>query len=105
GLGETTLERIETEPVAIVRAGAEPTDHRQRTLLRPCRNRPNCRAAKSRNERAAIHSITSSASESRLSEIAIPSAFAVLRLITSSNFVACWTGRSAALVPLRILAV
>src|SRR5438874_353243 len=41
------------------------------------------------------HSITSSASESRLSEILTPSARAVLRLITSSNLVGCRTGRSA----------
>jgi hypothetical protein len=32
-----------------------------------------------------------------------PSAFAVLRLITSSNFVGCSMGRSAGLAPLRIL--
>jgi hypothetical protein len=32
-----------------------------------------------------------------------PSAFAVLRLITSSNLVDCWTGRSPGLPPLRIL--
>jgi hypothetical protein len=32
------------------------------------------------------HSITSSASESRLSEILMPSAFAVLRLMTSSTY-------------------
>jgi ABC-type uncharacterized transport system substrate-binding protein len=38
---------------------------------------------------APFHSITSSASESRLSEIFTSSAFAVLRLITNSNFVAC----------------
>ena len=49
-----------------------------------------------------IYSITSSASESRLSEILRPSAFAVLRLTTSSNFVGCWTGKSAGLAPLRI---
>ena len=35
----------------------------------------------------AFHSITSSASERRLSEILTPSAFAVVRLITSSNLV------------------
>jgi hypothetical protein len=35
------------------------------------------------------HSITSSASESRLSEIEIPSALAVLMLMINSNFVAC----------------
>ena len=33
----------------------------------------------------------------------MPSAFAVLRLITISNLVGCWTGRSLGLAPLRIL--
>ena len=33
-----------------------------------------------------------------------PSALAVLRLMTSSNLVACWTGRSPAFSPARILA-
>jgi hypothetical protein len=32
-----------------------------------------------------------------------PSAFAVFRLMTSSNFVDCMTGRSVCLAPLRIL--
>ena len=32
-----------------------------------------------------------------------PSAYAVLRFITSSNFVGCSTGRSAGFAPLRIL--
>ena len=35
--------------------------------------------------------------------IVSPSAFAVFRLITSSNFVGCSTGRSAGFAPLRIL--
>ena len=35
--------------------------------------------------------------------IVSPSALPVLRLITSSNFVGCSTGRSAGLAPLRIL--
>ena len=35
--------------------------------------------------------------------IVSPSAFADLRLITSSNFVGCSTERSAGLAPLRIL--
>ena len=35
--------------------------------------------------------------------IVSPSAFAVFRLMTSSNFVGCSTGRSAGLAPLRIL--
>ena len=47
-------------------------------LLRARRERPRgCRAAEQRDEVAALHSITSSASESRLSEILTPSAFAV----------------------------
>jgi hypothetical protein len=32
-----------------------------------------------------------------------PSVLAILRLMTSSTFTACWTGRSAGLAPLRIL--
>src|SRR5262245_1246907 len=63
------------------------------------------KAAEQRYERAAPHSITSSASESRLSEILTPSTFAVLRLITSSYLVGCRTGRSAGFAPLRIFAV
>jgi hypothetical protein len=50
----------------------------------------------------AAHSITSSAIVSSLSGIVRPSAFAVLRLITSSNLVGCSTGGSPALAPLRI---
>ena len=60
-----------------------------------------CRAAEQRDELAASHSITSSASAISLSETVRPSALAVLRLITSSNFVGCSTGRSLGLAPLR----
>jgi acetyl esterase/lipase len=49
-------------------------------------------------------SINSSASERNDAGIVKPSVFAVFRLITSSNFVDCSTGRSAAFAPLRILA-
>src|SRR5262245_23248217 len=61
-------------------------------------------AAEQRDELAPSYSITSSASESKLSEILTPSAFAVLMLITSSNLTTCCTGKSAGFVPLRILA-
>src|SRR5215472_12517293 len=61
-----------------------------------------CRAAEQRDERAAFHSITSSASASSLSGILRPSAFAVLRLITNANLMDCITGRSAGFSPLRI---
>src|SRR6516164_10734400 len=73
-------------------------------LLRPRRERPRRRAAEKRNERATVHSITSSASASNLSGIWRPSALAVLRLITSSNLVGCRTGRSAGFAPLRMRA-
>src|SRR6266853_5010269 len=49
------------------------------------------------------HPITSSARSSSSCGIVSPSALAVLRLMTSSNFVGCSTGSSAGLDPLRIL--
>src|SRR5215831_11700219 len=60
-------------------------------------------AAKQRDELAAPHSITRSASASSWGGISSPSAFAVLKLITSSNFVGCSTGKSAGLAPFNIL--
>jgi len=50
----------------------------------------------------ARYSIASSASKSRLSEILMPSALAVFRLMTNSNLVGRTTGKSAGLVPLRM---
>jgi len=55
-----------------------------------------CAAAK------CAYSITSSAMLSSPDEGLRPSALAVLRLITSSNLVGCWIGRSAGLAPLRM---
>src|SRR5262249_52652868 len=71
-------------------------------LLCARRERPRGRAAEERDERATLHSITSSASESSLSGIWRPSAFAVLRLMLNSNFVGCMTGKSAGFSPLRM---
>src|SRR5262245_22221936 len=51
---------------------------------------------------AEIYSITSSAMERIPAGMVRPSALAVLRLITSSNFVGCNIGKSAAFSPLRI---
>ena len=48
------------------------------------------------------YSITSSAVICIINGTMRPSAFAVLRLMTSSNLVGCSTGRSAGLSPLRI---
>jgi hypothetical protein len=50
------------------------------------------------------YSITSLARASSIGGTSRPSAFAVFTLMTSSKLVACWTGRSAALSPPRILA-
>src|SRR5262245_51864362 len=81
--------------------GAEEPDHRHRRLLRARRERPAGRpAAEQRDELAASHSITSSASASSRSGTFRPSALAVLRLMTSSNFVSCMTGRSTGFSPL-----
>src|SRR5215469_2929366 len=49
------------------------------------------------------HSMTSSARARIDGGTVRPSVFDVLRLITSSNVVGCWTGRSAGLAPLRSL--
>jgi hypothetical protein len=51
------------------------------------------------------YSITSSAMLSRPEDRVIPSAFAVFRLITNSNLVGFWTGRSAGLSPLRMRSI
>src|SRR5947209_1731254 len=66
---------------------------------------PRRRAAAQRDELASLHSITSSARAMSVSGIWRPSALAVLRLIASSNLVACSIGRSPALLPLRILTI
>src|SRR5215471_6341439 len=72
-------------------------------LLRARRERPRgCRAAEQSDELAALHSITSSAMASTPGGISRPSAFAVLRLMISSNLVGAITGRSAGFSPLRI---
>src|SRR5262249_50544449 len=85
------------------RRAAEKSDHRHRRLLRARRERPCGRAAEKRDElAAATHSITSPASASSFSGIWRPSAFAVLRLMISSNLVAWSTGSSDGFAPLRI---
>ena len=70
-------------------------------LLRARRERP--RGHRTADESASSHySITSSARASSVGGTSRPSAFAVLRLMISSNFVGCTTGRSAGLSPFRI---
>src|SRR5262245_20790804 len=74
-------------------------------LLRARRERPRGRrAAEKCDELAAFHSITSSARASSVAGTSRPSAFAVLRLMTSWNLVGRTTGRSESLAPLRMRA-
>src|SRR6267154_1786562 len=54
-------------------------------------------------QQKADYSITSLAKASNVGGIVSPSAFAVFMLITSSNLVACSTGKSAGLAPFSIL--
>src|SRR5664280_1935724 len=49
------------------------------------------------------HSITSSARVSSCGGTVRPSALAVLRLMTKSYLIGCWTGRSEGLAPFKIL--
>jgi hypothetical protein len=59
--------------------------------------------SKIQNRKSKIYFMTLSARYSTDCGIVRPICFAVLRLMTSSNFVGCSTGISAGLVPLRIL--
>jgi len=54
--------------------------------------RPRCSTAEQRDEFAALHSMTSSATESSVGGTVRPGIRAVWALMTSSNFVTCTTG-------------
>src|SRR5262245_35843406 len=85
------------------RFDGEIADNRDRTLLlRTRRERPCGHAAEQRDEVAPLHSITSSAAASNLSGTTRPSILAVWALMTSSNLLACTTGRSDGFAPLRM---
>ena len=64
---------------------------------------PDARSTTPLSSSAPAYWITSSARRSRGGGMVIPSALAVLRLMISSNFVGCSTGKSAGLTPFRIL--
>src|SRR5262249_40506598 len=73
-------------------------------LLRARRKRPRRRhATEKRDEGAALHSITSSARASSVGGTSMPSALAVLRLMTSSSLVGNSMGKSATGGPFSIL--
>src|SRR5262249_62007256 len=100
---QALMNRSNIARVRRCRWGAEETDHRHRRLLRSRRKRPRgCRAADERDERAAFHSITSSARASSVGGTSRPSALAVLRLMINSNLVDHLTGRSLGRAPRKM---
>ena len=100
--GEPVAERCEIGGEFVSRSTVEEADHRHRLLLRAKGAGRYHRAGEEENQFAPPHSITSSARARTDCGIVSPSAFAVLRLMTISNFVVCSTGRSSGLAPLRI---
>src|SRR5262245_61315498 len=90
--------------IVIQSSGSDVSDARNLPrLLRARRERPrSSRAAEQRDEFAALHSITSSARAMSVGGTSRPSAFAVLRLIASSNLTGVWTGSSFGFAPLRM---
>src|SRR5262245_20735470 len=82
------LRRPKSTNALIARSRSKRQRHDPPRLLRARRKRPRRRrAAENRDERAALHSITSSARASTVVGISMPRALAALRLITSSYFV------------------
>lgn len=73
--------------------------YRQRIGSRPARNGAKGHFRTHARQQFAVYSITSSARAMISGGIASPMALAALRLITSSNFVGCSTGRSAGFAP------
>src|SRR5262249_20787275 len=103
GFLQTLPEPSHHRPVAVRRSAVEKPNRRHRRLLRARRERPCCRrAAEKGDERATLHSITSSARASSEGGTVRPSMRAVCALMTSSNLLDCTTGKSAGLAPLRI---
>ena len=101
--GQSLAERRRMRGKALGRAGGQETDCRKVRRLQAAGDRAQRAGADQRQDVAALHSITSSARSRKAIGIARPIAFAVLRLITNSNFVGSSTGRSAGLAPFRIL--
>ena len=99
---QALAERSHAVLVPRARSTAKKPNHRHRRLLRARRERPRSRTDEKRDEAAPLHSITPSAVICMISGTVRPSVFAVLRLMASSNFTVCWTGKSAGFSPLRM---
>src|SRR5262249_19624574 len=103
GLVQATAETGHPGRERLRRLSTQESDHRHRRLLCAHHERPrSCCAAEQRNEPTPCHSITSSARASSVGGTSMPSALAVLRLMTNSYLVGACTGRSAGFSPLRV---
>src|SRR5262245_36971388 len=106
--GETCILQALTKSAQTIRyrlrrSGIEKSNERNRLLLGMRNEQPRYRrTAEQIDEFAPIHSITSSARASSVAGMVKPSAFAVLRLTTSSYLVGPCTGRSAGFSPFRM---
>ena len=97
---------VETTPRWFLRVVTrQPMDRSNRSPLyadqRTSSDRPGM-SEKCHNQKR-VYSINSSAATNRVCGTLRPSTLAVLRLITNSNLVGCSTGKSAGLVPFKIL--
>src|SRR5262249_48924489 len=101
-LAQGLAKRAHIVRVADSRGEPEEPDHRLAPTLPAGGDWPSRRATESRNKPAPVHSIISSARASSVAGRSMSSALAVLRLITSSNLVGSWTGRSPGFSPLRM---
>src|SRR5262249_5230314 len=103
GLGKSAAECVHDPRIRAGRCWDQQPDDRRAVLLRTCGEWPCRRAAKQLDERAAPHSITSSARASNVGGTSRSSALAVIRLTMRSNLVGCSIGISAGFAPRRIL--
>jgi hypothetical protein len=102
------IKRCQIEMTAARAPNARSSSNSRRTLApqgeaASCQQRTHA-PQQMRRTVSKIYSMTSSARSRMPVGSSMPIALAVLRLTTSSNFVACSTGRSAGFVPLSILA-
>src|SRR5215510_7527654 len=97
-------ERLQDVPVHPGGTALNVTDawHLSR-CLRHSGDRRRCGAGEQGEELPPPHSMTSSARAKTTGGMVMPSAFAVLRLMTSSNLVGNSTGKSPGLLPFKIL--
>jgi hypothetical protein len=103
GCVTTRMRKAFHEPGTLREAYQDSDPPHPLTLLRPRPTRlRSCCAREERDEVATVHSMTSSARASNWAGMSMPSAFAVLRLITSSYLFGACTGRSAGFSPLRM---